>query len=285
MADSDQLLRFSLLNTPVRGELVCLDSTFSDLVSRHHYPDEVAKLLGELAVCAALLSASLKFEGALTLQIVSQGRISALMAECRDNGAARGIARLSEAKDTGPWLHSSQLAITIEPDKGQRYQGVVPIDGANICDAVEGYFVRSEQIKTRLMVASCDTGCAGMLIQSLPQSASESSLQTDSDDWETAQALFQTLKAEELLELPNTTILHRLFNQMEVSVYPPTPLAFSCRCSDAASEEALRSLGQADALALLQERNGNIEIICEFCGEQRVFTDLDLQKIFDISRH
>eukprot|EP00399_MALV-I-05_sp_L67-4_P000055 gene55-gene261 len=148
MASNDILQRFTFDHSHVRGELVGLKQTLAEVYQRQSYPEPVNNLLGELLVAAALLSATVKIEGILSLQVQSDGPVSLLLAETRHDGQLRGIARmneLSDATEANLLGEKGQLIITNEPDQGRRYQGIVELEDGNIAKSLEGYFRQSEQ--------------------------------------------------------------------------------------------------------------------------------------------
>ena len=171
MANPDSLQRFTFDNSHVRGELVGLNQTLKDIFARQSYPDAVNNLLGELLAAAALLSATVKIDGLLTLQVQSNGPLRILLAETSHDGKLRGIARMDEEQDIegGQLLGTEgQLVITIDPTQGRRYQGIVALEGGNLSKSLEGYFKQSEQLATRLWLRCEGEVAAGFLLQELP---------------------------------------------------------------------------------------------------------------------
>ena len=273
MTDSRQ--RFLFEKFPIRGELVQLSATLVEVFARHSYPDEIKRLMGQFMSASTLLSATIKFEGSLILQVKGEGQVSTLMTECRDQRYLRAIATYdTDADQEGPLLGKGQMAITIEPDKGERYQGIVPVSDTDLAGVLEHYFLQSEQLRTRLWLASSTTSAAGMLIQAMPTSASESSLNQESEDWQRITALSDTLTDNELLELPPQQLLHRLFHEESVRLFDPSTLEFQCQCSTERSGNALVAMGETETRTLLAENQGFIEIDCQFCRQHYRF-DLD----------
>ncbi|EAR10912.1 Hsp33 family molecular chaperone HslO [Reinekea blandensis] len=286
MSSSDQTLRFLFDQTPIRGELTQLDRAYQDVLSKHPYPTAVKQLLGEFMAATAMLSDTIKFDGTLSLQVRGAGQVRTLMAECRHNRALRAIAQYNDDyDDAGPVLGEGQMAITIEPDKGKRYQGIVSINDGELTlnRVLEDYFQQSEQIRTRIWLYADGQKSAGLLLQAMPESASASSLSADlSEDWERLVHLAQTLTTEEALSLPGTEVLHRLFHEETVRVYEPNQLEFECTCSRQRSEDAIRTMGVDEAVSLAAE-NGHIEIDCQFCHERYAFTPEDVRALFSAS--
>lgn len=284
MTSHDFTQRFLFDETDVRGELATLDRSYVEVLAKHSYPEPVAQLLGEMLAAAALLCGTLKFEGLLVLQARSSGPIPLLMVECSSEREVRGIARYEEAEITasaslGELMPDGVLALTIDPRHGQRYQGIVPLEGANLAECLSGYFATSEQLPTRFWL-NADGRCArGLLLQQLPPSRIKDA-QARQDSWEHVVTLADTLTAEELLGLDNEVILHRLFHEEAVRLFDEQPVAFSCSCSRDRAANALISMGQADVESLLDEQQGEIRVDCQFCNEQQVFDAADITQIF-----
>ena len=140
----------------IRGEIVHLDSAYRDILAIHQYPGPVARLLGEFLAASVLLSTTIKFEGRLVLQAQGGADLSLLMAECSNELEIRGIARGADTatgEDFTALLGGGHLAITIEPADGQRYQGIVSLEGGSLAGCIESYFENSEQLPTRLWLA------------------------------------------------------------------------------------------------------------------------------------
>lgn len=155
---SDTLQRFLFEEAAARGEVVQLDAAWQAVLETHDYPEKVRTLLGEMIAAAALLSATLKIDGSLTMQIAGDGPISMLVADASSDKTVRGLARWNAHVPADGSLHeifgNGRLAITIEPKGKQRYQGIVPLDGDSVATAIEHYLFRSEQLETRLWLAA-----------------------------------------------------------------------------------------------------------------------------------
>jgi len=157
------------------------------------------------------------------------------------------------------------MAITIEPERGERYQGIVPMDSRQLAVCLQHYFQQSEQLDTRLWFAADDRHCSGLLLQALPRQ-----LNTNAEDnqqhWETLCALADTVTPEEMLELEHGTLLFRLFHEEAPRMFEPKPISFGCSCSRERSANALMSLGRDEVEQLLVE-TGGIDIDCQFCNQ------------------
>lgn len=289
---NDQTLRFLFDDTPIRGEITTLARAYEQVLEKHNYPVSVQRLLGEFMAAVAMLSDTIKFRGSLSLQVKGAGQVRTLMAECRENRALRAIAQYNDDfSEGGAVLGEGQLAITITPDQGKRYQGIVPINDNDLSLAavLEDYFQKSEQIKTRIWLFADSKHAAGFMIQAMPQSADRSSFEfIDDEDWHRIEHLADTLTESEILTLNATEMLHRLFHEETVRVFEPKPLEFECTCSRERSANAIFTLGLDEALDVIREQ-GVIEIDCQFCHQHYAFNEGDVQAIFstpnDVTSH
>ena len=278
--DGGRSRRFLFEDADVRGETVRLDGAYREILGIHQYAPGVSRILGEFLAAAVLLATNLKFEGRLILQARSQGQIPLLMAECDDNLRIRGIARGAQqatATNDEQLLSDGQLAITIDPRKGQRYQGVVPLENGCLAQSLDAYFEQSEQLKTQIWLAADGQRAGGMLLQQLPPqvTASEEERQRH---WEHYSTLAATLKQEELVDLQAEHLLGRLYHEENLRLFDPAPVEFFCSCSAQRSRNALTVLDPAEMEEILSE-SGVIEVDCEFCNQQYRFTREDLSDV------
>jgi len=275
------LSRFLLERSGLRGVHVQLDAAWQTIRSRSEYPDAVADLLGEVCAAAALLTGHVKVDGRLSIQIKGSGALRTVFAECTAAGTLRGLARfeppLPETLHPRDFGADAMLAITIEsalsPNREpQRYQGLVTLDADTLSKAFEGYFGQSEQLPTRILLAANRERACGLVLQQLPGASDEP------DAWPRAQALFDTLKPDELLAVPAETLLYRLFHEEDVRLLQQDPLRFGCSCTRPRVGAMLLSLGREEAFDSLQD--GRVEVICEFCSQHYHFDPLDLEQLF-----
>ncbi|MCY1276849.1 33 kDa chaperonin [compost metagenome] len=282
MSDSSQ--RFLFDDFDVRGELVALDASYQHVLAKHPYPQPVAELLGELLAAAALLLGTLKFDGLLVLQARAAGAVPLLMVECSSAGELRGIARyhaeqLGAARSLRELMPEGVLAITIDPAKGQRYQGIVALDGDSLAGCLSTYFATSEQLPTRFWLQADGRRARGLLLQQLPADRLKDGEAREAS-WQHVTTLADTLKAEELLGLDNETLLYRLYHEEAVRLFDARALHFRCSCSRDRSARALISLGQAEASKLLAEQGGQVVIDCQFCNQRYAFDAADVAQLF-----
>lgn|SRR5690554_23503 len=274
---SDYLQRFSFDGTDVRGEITHLGDSYQEIIRRHKYPQLIANHLGELMAATAILSATLKFPGRLTLQARLEGNIRMLQAETNEKGELRAIARYDESSDNHELsFENGQLVITLEPEQGQRYQGITAITGGNIAAALEEYFAQSEQLPSLFWLTADGTNAAGLMIQKVPAPADEIA---DVDAWDRIHHLSATVKNEELLNLPPDEILHRLFHEEDTRVFPISELSFNCTCSKPRLATALSQLGYEELDGMLEELK-KISINCEFCKQHYSFNRDEIEALF-----
>ena len=279
MKERDTLHRFLFEHAAIRGDVVHLDATWREVLKRHEYPPPLRSLLGEMMAAAVLLTATLKFEGSLTLQLQGSGPVTLGVVECSSERLLRGLVRWEGDIGAAPLhelLGAGRLAITIEQRlTGERYQGVVEVSGASIAEAIEEYLMQSEQLDTRLWLAADAQAAAGLLVQRMPtQQEGE-----DEDAWPRVVQLGDTVKDAELLGLDAQQILHRLFFEEDVRLFEGLPVAFRCSCSRERVENTLRMLGHEEIRGIIEER-GSLEVTCEFCNQQYVFDAVDAEALF-----
>jgi len=262
---------------------VSLYDSYAAVLARHEYPQPVKVLLGELMAATALLVGAMKFDGLLILQARSAGPIPLLMVECSSDREIRGMARyeadqISADATLSQLMPDGHLTLTIDPVKGQRYQGTVDLDGANLSECFTSYFVQSQQLNTRFWLNAAGGKARGLLLQQLPRDRQPDDEERE-DSWQHVVALAKTLKPEEWTE-GNETLLHRLYHEDAVRLFDIQPLRFNCSCSRERSGNALVSLGEHDAKALVDECGGTVEIDCQFCNERYFFDASDVAQLF-----
>ncbi len=301
----DAVLPFEVDALDLRGRQTRLGPALDDILARHDYPAPVGKLLGEAIVLTTLLGSSLKFEGRFILQTQTDGPVSFLIVDFQAPDRLRAYARfdarrLEGLSDSGALLGRGHLAMTIDqgPDMS-RYQGLVALDGGSLEDAAHEYFLRSEQIPTRVRLAVGEEWrggeggrhrwrAGGMLLQFLPK-APERARQADlhpgdapegsvthtveeDDAWVEGQSLIATVEDVELIDpdLSGERLLYRLFHERGVRVFAPLPLRAQCSCSRDAVSSMLQSFAPDDRADMVQD--GKVVVTCEFCSSVYQFT-------------
>ena len=292
---SDRVRRFLLHGAPVRGEIVTLDEAWREVVSRHELPASVRARLGELSAAALLLAATLKFDGALVMQIQGDGPVALFVVECQTDGRYRATVKLRE--DAGAIADQASLpslvdasgrgrfVVTLDPRSDapgrQPWQGIVPLDGDTVAEVLERYMLQSEQLPTRLWLAADDRRAVGLLLQRMPdEGGREPALHArDDDGWERLQHLAETITPTELLELPAEQILHRLFWQESLHGFDSREFRFACNCSRDKVVGMLKLLGSAEVDSILRERGG-VEVRCDFCNQLWQLDAVDCALVF-----
>ena len=304
----NELLVFVCDGAPVRGEIVSISTAWQAVLARRNDPPVIRQILGDFVAAATLLSASLKFDGTLIIQAQSKGPISLLVVECSSNLTMRATVKLSvEPTEIDPnatladlldAANTGRLVITLDPSERQPgqppYQGIVALQQdhngtavpvKNAAEAIMLYMRHSEQLETRIWLASNEQVVGGLLLQRLPNSGGHVHLdpQTAAEGWSRIQALGETITTDELLELSPQTTLRRLFlnesSEAGVRAFPTRPVKFACRCSRLKVADVLRMLGEEEVNSILAEQ-GAVETGCEFCGKAYRFDAVDCIQVF-----
>ncbi|MCS3526983.1 Hsp33 family molecular chaperone HslO [Acinetobacter johnsonii] len=277
---SDLRQRFYIEDSPVRGEVVHLEETLQTILAQRDYAPAVQVLLGEMLSATALLASTLKIKGRISLQIQASGSFKWAMAECNHLGEVRALAdyeadpRFNAADSSSTVLStlvSPVLFINIEPEFGERYQGIVALDKPNLAGCLMQYYDLSAQIPTRIVLASSAQRAGGLLIQLLPRNSEEEQERVDQDLWPRLTMLTETLKIEELTDLESSEILYRLYNEEEVRLPEVEVLKFGCTCSKERCAQALEQIG-AEAVRETLEHQNPITMDCQFCNTQYSFS-------------
>lgn len=282
MQSADSLIRYTFANAPVRGELVQLEKSYQRLVEGHDYPEFVRDLLGQLMAVTSLLSATLKFEGHINLQLQGNGALNFATVNGSQQQELRGVARLTRdlTEDSFAELvgDKAYLMITLSPDDGERYQGVVEVKptDSGLAAAVERYFTQSEQLRTRVWLHANAERVGGMLLQALPGQPETDEAATRS--FSHLATLTDTITADELTQLEANVILHRLYHEDDVIVYEPMAVRFFCGCSHERSMSALYSVPLAELKDIIQS-DGEIRLTCDYCLNDYVYDESDLATI------
>lgn len=282
----DLVAPFQIEAQPVRGRIVRLGPAVEEVLTRHAYPEAVANLLGEACALAALVGASLKFEGRLIVQAQGNGPVAYVVADYDTSGALRGYCRFDAERvaeagkgfirpGAGSLLGQGVFIMTVDqgPDM-DRYQGVTPIEGETLALCAETYFAQSEQTPTRvrLAVGQSDNGsgprwrAGGLLIQNIAEDLTRGPTE---EAWNTAQAFFETVGEDELIDptLTSETLLWRLFHEDGVRLFPAKALTGFCRCSREKIVGMLRSF-PLEERAEMVEPDGQIHVTCEYCSRE-----------------
>jgi molecular chaperone Hsp33 len=290
----DTLQKFMFENSLVRGELIEISDAWQQVQSRRTYPAVVSAIMGEMMAAAALLSANLKFDGTIIMQIHGDGPVQLLVAECdaalrlRATAKLREDAELSEQAGLQELVNANgegRFAITLDPtDKQpgqQAYQGIVALEGESVATVIENYMMRSEQLDTRLWLAADDKVARGLLLQKLPDDGGKLSPLADGDVWNRTVTLASTLNQQELLSTDIMTLLQRLYWEETVRVFDPRHPTFHCGCSREKVGNMLKMLGREEIDSALADL-GKLDINCDFCGQDYLFDPVDCMQLFSL---
>lgn len=310
VSGNDLIQPFQLENHAARGRVVRLDKVVDGVLGAHGYPESVARLLGELLALAALVSATLKFDGVLNLQAKGKGAVSLLVADITTGGAMRGYAQYDEERlaaaeksvdggASGPvpqYLGTGYLAFTVDqgPDT-DRYQGIVELAGATLADCAHLYFRQSDQLEAAVKLAAGRAGddagaggawlAAGLMVQRMPGRgralvSGEAGDEEVEDAWRRAVVLMGSSTSGELLDpaLHPHDLLYRLFHEDGVRVFEPRRLVMKCRCSDRKVTTMLRSFPRSEIEDL--KVGDEVVVTCEFCGKSYRFDDAALDSLY-----
>ncbi len=279
--DNDKLYRYLFQDRTVRGEWVRLNQTFTDTLNTHQYPKVIQNLLGEMMVATSLLTATLKFEGDITVQVQGDGPLKLALVNGNHQQQIRALARLqadvSDDMSLAQLVGKGVLVITIAPTEGERYQGVIALDKPTITACLEDYFVRSEQLQTQLIIRAGEFEgqpvAAGMLLQIMPDGSGSP------EDFEHLATLAATVKEEELFGLTAEELLYRLYHEERVEIFPSQPISFFCGCSQERSGAALLLISDEELDDVLAEHNGTIDMQCECCGTHYFFNKAAIMQL------
>jgi molecular chaperone Hsp33 len=276
MRERDSLHRFIIENSRIRGELVHLDASWKAILERTNYPAVVKKQLGDALAAVALLSATIKYKGKIILQIRGDGPLHLLVVQATHDNTVRGLARWGQDVPEGNLKEifgQATMVITIEPEGGEPYQGIIELQGDALSNGIEKYFQQSEQLPTRLWLACDDDACAGMLLQELPGDDS------NTPDWEHHEHLASTITDGELLSLPVKELLYRLYHEDDIRLFESEIFSFRCGCSRERIDSVLISLGYPEVKQTLEEE-GKIIVDCEFCNAHYEYDAVDVEHLF-----
>lgn len=272
---SDTLQRFLFKDQPIRGEIVRLGQALSTIIDQQKFPLPVQQYLAQLLCSAVLLSATLKYEGQLTIQFQHDGALRMLVAKCDQQHRIRATAHWDDAAPVAvleeEWS-TGRLIITLQDNvSGKHYQSIVEMQQRNISTALEHYFSQSEQLPTTLRIVEQHGFAVGLLVQAMPDASAEA--------WQHVALLANTIQPKELLAWDNQTLLQKLFYEEDIVLYEPKPVSFFCPCDIDKMKDAVRLLGEAEAMDILKT-NRFVEVNCDYCHQQFDFDADDVKALF-----
>lgn len=295
---NDLVQPFQIESSHLRGRMVRLGAEIDTILTKHAYPEPVARFLAETMTLAALLASMLKYEGVFTLQTKGDGPISLMVADITSAGDIRAYAQFDEAAlakaaddvaiaPAPALLGKGHIAFTVDQGADtDRYQGIVELYGKTLADCVQHYFRQSEQIETGVTVAvEQDEGghwrSGGIMLQRLPEPNTPGPATDTEDDWRRAMILLTTVTSQELTDpaLLPSQVLMRLFHEDGVRVWSPSPLRFGCRCSRDKVAGMLSRLPREEVETM--KVDGVVEVTCQFCSTAYRFDEAQLKAVYE----
>lgn len=281
MLESDRVCRFLLDERPVRGQTVRLEASWSALLEHADYPPAVKTLLGEAVVASVLLAATLKFKGALTVQVQGNGRVSLLVAQCTHEFRVRAMAQFDAASSATGFrelVGDGSMAVTVEAeDREARYQGVVPLAGESLAESLEAYFDRSEQIPSVVRLTAAASVIAGVLVQRLPLAGAEDAALDAL--WRQLTDAVHDLPSATVLEPSAEVVVRAAMAGEDARLFTAQSVEFECRCSAERVAALLRGLGEQEVRDVLAEE-GAVTVTCEFCHRPYAFDSIEVEQLF-----
>ena len=283
---TDILNRYLFDNLHARGELVNLSQTFQEIVAPHNYPSGVKNLLGELVAATCLLTATLKFEGEIAVQLQGDGPIGYMAVNGNNLQEMRGIARMTSETDATSLqdlIGKGNMVITIRPKNGEPYQGVVALEEETLAECLAHYFEVSEQIPTKIWLFTDESTSqiAGTLIQLLPDAGDKTQQEADFDH---LCQLTNTIKSDEIFSVDSQELLYRLYHQEEVRLFEPQAISYKCSCSE---EKCLNAISQIEPSELdnIIVEQGSVSMTCDYCLTTYQFKRPQLEQFINDSKH
>jgi molecular chaperone Hsp33 len=272
---ADSIIPFAFESLPVRGALIQMSRSWRRMQRDHDYDTLITETLGHSAAATGLIAQSLKFDGAITLQIQGSGALQMLVMQCTNDLNMRGMASIDEGATSASFTDltlDAHCAITV--DAGERpYQGIVAIEGESLSSSLEHYFDRSVQVPSHVALVANENVAGGVLLQQMPGQ------EMNEDDWNRLHFLVQTLTTKDFDGDAGLGLLGKLFAEDDVRVHEKRAVSFQCRCSKQKVEDVLKMLGEQESREALNA-DGKIEVVCEYCGEKRQFDSVDVSRLF-----
>ena len=291
MTFTNHIIPFQLGKNQVRGSIVRLETTVSEIIKRHNYPSNIESLLADTLTITACLGSRMKHEGIFTIQAKGSSEVHTLFSDITNNGSLRGYVGLKDGlskKDLNlnALMGSGHISFTLDQGKySKRYQGIVALEEKSISKSAELYFNNSEQLETRFSNFNYYSihkknreklmSSGLIMLQKMPI---KDDIETEENEqiWENSLNFLSTLQKEEFLSvnLSSQDILFRLFNEVDVTTYDEIIIKDQCRCSQAKVEFAIKNLSKKELIDISDEK-GNIKVVCEFCKTERIFSSFN----------
>lgn len=286
LTKQDYVLPFMLQDSCIKGKVITLSNTVTEIVAQHNYPEPIANLLAELLLFTAMLGHNIKTKGTLTAEIrVEQGAIKFLVADFTSPGNLRACCDFDHNLVTSEpkfedLINKGFLLITMDLGKDyDRYQGIIEIKGNSITSSMEEYFQSSEQLDAKFKIAVNKItkdgknfwGASGMMIQKIANNSNDNYEESRPHNWEQAVMYMDTVTQQEmsLIEIGPKELIHRLYHEQNILIFDESPLKHACRCSEAIMHQIVNNLNLIEKERL--KKDGKIEITCQFCNTTRYF--------------
>jgi len=274
----NSIRRFLFKDLDIRGQYLSLDSTWQEINQNRGYPEVIRNLFGEVAALSVMLANGMKHKGNLTIQIQGNGYINLILVEVTHDLKIRGMVRTKDdenlARDDDLFGKAMIVATLYNSQTDKHFQSIVPRNPKGLIQTFEDYFATSEQLESRIWIASNKDNLSAMLIQKMPEDKNH-----DSENWDRVTTLAQTITDEELIKLDAQSILHRLFHQEVLELFDEKFVKYECLQNKDKFEKVIFNLGEKEARKLLDE-NGEIAIHNEICNKHIFFNAKDLDRIF-----
>ncbi len=276
---NDPIQRFLFKDLNIRGQHLNIHQAWQKMIEDRHYPDSLIQVLGELTAVAIMLANGMKHTGKVSIQVQGSGPVNLLVVQVSHTFDLRGVAKtnqtLTHESGLNALLGDGQILVTLENTQtGHFFQSYVPREADTISDCFEAFLSQSEQLPSKLWLAANDQAIGGVLIQKMPTTDDQ-----DEDGWERITHLSHTVTEAELLECDAPTLLHRLFHEETVELYPPQSVQYDCPQDQQAVETMLKSLGETEVRKILEEQ-GQVVIHNEMCNLHFKFDESDINRIF-----
>lgn len=290
---TDQLNKYIFADQLTRAQTVELSTAWQTGQIHQQYPECIQNLLGELTAAAVLLAGNLKLDGSLILQAQGDGPIALMVVECTSDFEIRATVSLRENAElpAEPTLQNllntydnGRFIVVLEPKSGgdlQPYQGIVPLDGDTLAQVLENYMKHSEQLDTKIFLTANAEKANGLLLQRLPGTGGhiEGTEAPEEPSWDRVQQLALTVKNDELLQLPASELIHRLFWQEDLMLMEPSSIRWHCPCTRERVADMLVMLGREEIESILTEQE-QVQVACNFCGMPYDFDPVDCAQLF-----
>ncbi len=274
MPNSDKLQRFLFNDADVRGEHIILDKAINDILALYPYPEAIANILSQSLTAVSLITAMLKFEGKISLQLQHGHELPLLFAEANHQGQIRGLAQWKPNSTFSSFkklVEGGVLTVNLMPKNGQQYQGVIALESRNLATCLEQYFLQSEQLETKLWLFNHQNKYAGLMLQQLPEKKPQKEAFNRTTIWQELIILSETIKAQEITQQSCQQLLKLLYTEHNIQLFESTNVSFNCSCSEQRALTSILMLSKTELNQLFKQQQF-LESDCEFCRAHYQFS-------------